>query len=333
MSGRIERSWYSDNDPLTPLLLPFSLLFYSLAAARRVLYQRGLLRSYRVDSPVIVVGNLTVGGSGKTPLVIALYRLLRGNGFVPGVISRGYGGRSPKWPCLVEPDSDPLLVGDEPVMMARRGVLPLVVGPDRVAAARRLLELRPDVDLILSDDGLQHYRLARDLELVVIDGERRFGNGRLLPAGPLREAASRLSEVDLVVVNGPQEGETGYRLVAADAHRVAEPERVVPLADLLSAPLHVVAGIGHPGRFFAMLRRLGGDQLICHRRPDHDRPDPGQYNFSDRIPVLMTEKDAVKYRLYASDNHYYLPVEAELDPPLCQQLLVAASRVRAASGR
>ena len=195
----LEKRWYSTSTPL--LLLPFEWLFRLLVLLRRLAFRLGLKPSYALPVPVIVVGNISVGGTGKTPLVVWLVSLLRKAGYHPGIVSRGYGGKAERWPQQVRPDSDPQTVGDEPVMLAQRCACPIVAAPDRVAAAKLLLK-HTKCDLIITDDGLQHYRLKRDIEIVVVDGERRFGNGHCLPAGPLREPQSRLAEVDFVIANG-----------------------------------------------------------------------------------------------------------------------------------
>jgi tetraacyldisaccharide 4'-kinase len=306
---RLDYHWYA-RSPWLLLLTPASLLFRITVRLRRFAYRRGLLRTRRAAVPVIVVGNITVGGTGKTPLVAWLARHLREEGYRPGIIARGYGGAASQWPQQVRPDSDPSMVGDEPVMLAGRTQCPMAVGPDRVAAAQALIE-HSDCDIIISDDGLQHYALARDIEIAVIDGIRRFGSGFMLPAGPLREPVSRLDEVDLVVVNGLGAGrEYPMRMFTGDAYRLSDGARR-KLSDFRTEPLHAVAGIGNPQRFFRALQREL--RLIeVHEFPDHHRFVAEDIAFVDGRTVLMTEKDAVKCRDFAGDNVWYVTAEVEM---------------------
>ncbi len=320
MMIRIERLWY-DRHPLVWLLLPLSWLFWIVSGLRRLAYRLGLLRRHYPGVPVIVVGNITVGGTGKTPLVVELARRLREAGRRPGIVTRGYRGRARHWPQQVRPDSDPGIVGDEAVLLARRTACPVTAGPDRVAAARALLAAT-ECDLLISDDGLQHYRLGRDIEIAVIDGVRRLGNGHLLPAGPLREPARRLSGVDFIVVNGglPGRHEFAMRLRPTGFRAVAGPDRRLPATALAGQRVHAVAAIGHPGRFFATLRSLGIDP-IEHPLPDHAEIPAETLRFADGLPVVMTEKDAVKCRRLAPAGAWYLEVEAEVDERLWYRLL------------
>lgn len=321
--SRIDEHWYRGS-PWLLLLWPLSLLFCLLVMLRRLLFRIGVLHSERLAVPVIVVGNITVGGSGKTPLVLWLAEFLRRHGYRPGLISRGYGGKAASWPQAVAADSDPREVGDEALLLARRSGCPMAVGPDRVAAARLLLE-HYAVDLIISDDGMQHYRLGRDIEIAVLDGERRLANRLCLPAGPLREPPGRIRSVDFVVSNGSAgEGEWPMQLVAADAlPLLAGPPR--PPSDFASGPVHAVAGIGNPARFFATLRALGLEP-IEHPFPDHHPFGKGELDFNDTAPVLMTEKDAVKYLDYAGRRHWYLPVTARLPDEFGNSLLAALEK-------
>jgi tetraacyldisaccharide 4'-kinase len=269
---------------------------------------------------VVVVGNITVGGSGKTPLVVALAEALGAAGLRVGILSRGYGGRPGKLPLAVAADSDPARCGDEPLLLALRTGCPVYVHPDRVAAAHRLLAAAA-VDVLLADDGLQHYRLARDLELAVIDARFRLGNAWPLPAGPLREPVGRLAAVDYVVCNGTPAaaGEVPMRLVG----ELALPLRggaARTLESFCGQVVHAVAAIGDPERFFSYLRARGL-QLESHPFPDHHRYTPGELQFSERAPILMTEKDAVKCRPWAGPDTWYVPVSAELPESLIRGLL------------
>jgi len=295
------------------LLWPLSFLFAAAVRTRRFFYQKGFLKSEGPNAPIIVVGNISVGGAGKTPLVARLVELTRQAGYRPGVIARGYGGQATQWPLRVTADSDPTQVGDEPVMLARRCGCPVAVGPDRVAAARMLAETG-ECDVLLSDDGLQHYRLRRDLEIAVVDGFRRFGNGACLPAGPLREPPSRLRQVDFVIGNGAaRAGEYLMALSGDTAVNLRDPLVSAALSNFRQGPVRAVAGIGDPWRFFNHLRhaRL---RLVEHPFPDHHPFRAEDLRFSEDLPVLMTEKDAIKCRGFARDNVWYVPVSAQLDP-------------------
>lgn len=310
MRAWLTRRWYSSM-PAPWFLRPLAALFGLVARLRRA-RQQARARRERPGAPVIVVGNIAVGGTGKTPFVIWLVERLRAWGWRPGVVSRGYGGRSPTWPRRVTPDSDPAELGDEPVLIAARAGCPVVVGPDRRAAAALLLA-DGAVDIVVSDDGLQHYRLWRDLEIVVVDASRGLGNGELLPAGPLREPPSRLGEVALVVANGsgwtaPAGRQLAMRLYALEA-RALRGDAVRPIASFAGETVHAVAGIGNPARFFSMLSQQG-IRLIVHPYLDHHPFQPADLDFGDGLPVLMTEKDAVKCRGFGGEAHWVVPVEA-----------------------
>lgn len=315
---RLDHYWYSRN-PVAVLLLPFAALFAALVALRRAAYRVGLLRQERLPVPVIVVGNITVGGSGKTPLVIWLIERLRAAGFQPGVVSRGYGGDAAQRPQWVTPESDPRAVGDEPVLIARRTGGPVAVAPSRVEAARFLLQ-RAACDVVICDDGLQHYALARDIEIAVVDGARRFGNGWYLPAGPLREGRARLRSVDFVVANGGGESDAFDMALRVSAVRqIANPDVRRELDDFRGQAVHAVAGIGHPARFFAQLR-AAGLQLIEHAFPDHHVFRAGELEFGDAHPVLMTEKDAVKCRTLTGARFWSVSVDAQVDARLGESI-------------
>jgi tetraacyldisaccharide 4'-kinase len=274
------------------------------------MYHHGWLRSEQLPVPVIVVGNIVAGGAGKTPLTIALVEALCARGYKPGVVSRGYGGAA-RAPMLLDAQPDPTVTGDEPALIRMRTGAPVAIGARRADAARLLLP--EGVNVVIADDGLQHYALARDAEICVVDGMRRLGNGRLLPAGPLREPESRLRDVDFIVCNGgdAHNGEVPMHLVLADAVTLAEPARTSPLVAFSGTCVHAVAGIGHPARFFDALRALGID-VIAHPFPDHHRYTAADLEFGDGLPVLMTEKDAVKCRVFAKEDAWAVPVTAEL---------------------
>jgi tetraacyldisaccharide 4'-kinase len=313
-------------------LLPLSAIYGAASGMRRLAYAKNLRRQTKLSCPVIVVGNLSVGGTGKTPLVCWLVAQLQKNGMRPGVVTRGYGGSSRRV-RLVEAADDPAIVGDEPVLLARRAQVPVAIGRDRPAAAQLLIGAGCDV--IVSDDGLQHYALARDCEIVVIDGDRRFGNGRLLPAGPLREAPARLGGVDAVVLNGgdptggagthsPINGALQMRLEPGGAVAVAR-GGTKALSEFAGQTVHAIAAIGNPQRFFDMLRSLG-IEVIAHPLPDHARLQAGDISFADSRPVFMTEKDAVKCKKIAGPLHWYVPISANFDQTDAAKLLGIVTR-------
>ena len=319
---RLVAHWYRPRlSPLTAALTPLAAAFAALAALRRALYRTGWLRTTRVGVPVVVVGNVTVGGTGKTPLVAALAEALRTRGWHPGIVSRGHGG-SVQGVREVRQGDPATLVGDEPLVLAGAG-MPVVVGRDRVAAARALRELHPDVDVVVADDGLQHYALAREVEIVAIDAARGFGNGWLLPAGPLREPARRAAQATARVLH--------VRSGAATASH-ADAEFVMTLAGLAWRPLqagvpvpafrslpagsiHAVAGIAQPERFFQSLEALG-IAAVPHAFADHHPYVAGDLDFPGARAILMTEKDAVKCGAFADARMFFLPVRALVDPAL-----------------
>ncbi len=319
MDSRLDSLWYRKS-PLSLALAPLGWLYCAAAMARRAAYRLGIARVGRVGAPVIVVGNISVGGTGKTPLVIWIARFLMSRGLRPGIVSRGYRGKADKWPQQVRPDSDPIMVGDEPVLLALATGCPVAVDPDRTRAARSLLA-HAECDLIVSDDGLQHLAMGRDVEVAVIDAVRRHGNGRCLPAGPLREPVSRLASVDLIVANGGGVGgEFHMRMHAGDAKSLTEEALSRPLDDFRAGPVHALCGIGSPERFFASLERAGLE-LIRHPFPDHHAFCAADIDFDDEIPVLMTEKDAVKCRRFADSRHWCIPVRVELPEAFGARLL------------
>ena len=311
--------WYEPS-PLGALLAPLGWAVALFTVLRRGAYRVGMRRSRQVGCPIVVVGNLSAGGTGKTPLVIAIAKLLARRGLRVGVVCRGYRGSASRWPRQVRSDSDPNRVGDEAVLLARRTGGPVAAGPNRIAAARILFR-RAKCDVILSDDGLQHLRLARDVEIVVVDGVRRHGNGRCMPAGPLREPLGRLASVDLVVVNGAaRSGELEIQLVAGDAVSLVDAGQTRPLDSFRGAPVHAVCAIGHAERFFRTLE-AHGVTIVRHPFPDHHPFREAEIRFPDGAPVLMTEKDAVKCERFADARHWYVPVEAVLSSELEARLL------------
>ncbi len=319
----LESAWYGDGR--RPWwTAPLAVMYGTVTRLRSGLYRRGWLRSVRLPVPVIVVGNLTVGGTGKTPLTIALAEALRARGYRPGVVSRGYGGRQ-RGPLLLGDTPDPAEVGDEPCLIRAAGV-PVAIGRERPVAAQTLLDAGCDV--VIADDGLQHYALARDVEICVIDGVRRFGNQRLLPAGPLREPLARLERVDFRVCNGaePAPGEFPMQLQAGEVVALHNGVRR-SLADFAGQRVHAVAAIGNPSRFFASLR-AAGIEPVEHAFADHHAFVAGDLEFDDQLPVLMTDKDAVKCRRFARPNWWRVPVRAELPVVFYDALVERLERLR-----
>lgn len=327
LAGWLQRQWFAHQRRLTPalwlllpLFLPLTWLFSALAWLNR--------RNTTAESlpvPVIVVGNITVGGAGKTPLTLWLASQLRQRGWRPGIVSRGYGGKASA-PRPVSTDSLPAEVGDEPILLARRSALPVWVGRDRVAAGHALLAAHPEVDVILCDDGLQHYRLARDVELAVFDG-RGAGNGWRLPLGPLREPVSRLAAVDAVICNGladpripPALSQFAMQLQAADFYRLDDPRQTCSAERLQGRKLYALAGIGDPGRFFRTLETLGL-VFAAHPFPDHHAYVAADLAFAEDGILLLTEKDAVKCAGLRAGETWVLPVAAVLSPALIDLIL------------
>lgn len=336
-----EHIWYRERPP--PLALRVLARGFGLMVQlRRTGYRRGLFRSHRLARPVIVVGNLTVGGTGKTPLVIWLCARLRGLGLRPAVILRGYAGEAVRraQPRLVHPDDDPADVGDEAVLLAARSGAPVVVCPDRVRAAQ--LAIEQGAQIIVSDDGLQHLALARDVEIAVIDAARSLGNGYLLPAGPLREPAARLARLDALVLNVDglaREGSTAasfepnpfsMRLAGDQLWPLNGAGDALPLAHWRGRRVHAIAGIGHPERFFAHLT-AAGLEVIAHPFEDHHRYRAPELEFREPLPLLMTEKDAVKCRRFEGADRWFLPVEAQFADADAEALMtIIRARTRAA---
>ncbi len=326
----LEQYWYRPSwHPMTIALLPFSFLFGILAATRRCLYQMGMIKKYHFSVPVIVVGNITVGGTGKTPFVIWLAQWLQARGYRPGIVSRGMGGKKQWKPHRVERHDQAQDVGDEAVLIRQQTDCPLVICVDRVAAVRELLQYA-QCDIVISDDGLQHYRLGRDLEIALVDAVRGFGNQCLLPAGPLREPTTRLKKVDLVVMNGgTSTDDYVMSLTPMQLISIPSPQKKINLSDMTHTitprndgdpiKVHAVAGIGHPERFFTVLRQAGL-QLIPHPFPDHYLYQQKDLDFADTLPIIMTEKDAVKCRSFADERYWYLSIRTDINAKLEQTL-------------
>lgn len=321
--------WYQKHlNPVLWILVPFSLIMVCIVKLRRFAYLKGWLTQTKFDVPIIVVGNLTVGGTGKTPLVIHIAKLLKQHGFKTGIVSRGYKGdvklRSES-NIFVNANSDPAIVGDEPVLLAKRLFCPIVVDKDRVKAVQTLLSTN-SMDVIISDDGLQHYRMGRSIEIVVVDGKRRFGNGWCLPAGPLREPLSRLESVNYIMCNGPEnfdvDSEYDMELRPRMLYNGHSPSEQRTLASFQGSTIHAVAGIGNPDRFFALLKNYGL-QVIPHPFPDHYMFKPSDLEFSDSedYPIVMTEKDAVKCGSFMKGNTWVLAVDAVVNPLFDAKLL------------
>ena len=324
----LERAWYKPRS-WALALLPLSYLFRAVAARRRA-YLQHRFQAKPFAVPVVVVGNIAVGGTGKTPLIIRLVHSLQAEGLRPGIVSRGYGGQPSKQPRQVSADSAAQEFGDEPVLIARETNCPVVVDSDRVAAVEFLLD-EFAVDVVLSDDGLQHYRMHRDLEIAVLDARRGLGNGQCLPAGPLREPPARLADVDFIVSNGVVESGSTFLPGAASANiinmslqptffRHLRSGQRVP-ANNWTGPrsVHAVAGIGNPERFSTTLSVLGLEPQL-HSFADHHSFTPTDLEFADDLPLVMTSKDAVKCEAFAPDNAWVLEVAADLDPSLAQAI-------------
>jgi tetraacyldisaccharide 4'-kinase len=323
----IERHWQGIT-PVSLLLYPVSLLYRAAVAARRAAYRAGLLATVRLPVPVVVVGNIQVGGSGKTPLVLWLAAFLRERGRRPGIVSRGYGG-TVAGPAPVPANGDPRRYGDEPVLLAQRSGCPVWIGADRAAAGLALLAAHPECDVIVSDDGLQHYRLERDAEIVVFyTGSLR--SSWMLPAGPLREHGARAAKADAIVIHEspspaavlPLNGPPAFsmRLEGGTFHNLLNPAATAEADRFHHRNVHAIAGIGHPERFFLHLQGMGL-AFTAHPFPDHHPYAAADLDFAGAEAVLMTEKDAVKCQPYADERHWALRVEARVDPALGELVL------------
>lgn len=321
----IEQAWYH-NHPLKWLLLPLNVLFFTVSSMRRLMYKLGILEQPKLQVPVVIVGNIGVGGNGKTPMVIFLVEQLQAKGLKVGVISRGYGGEKKTSPLLLDSSTTPTQAGDEPVLIFQRCQVPTVVSCDRVAGVELLMAQQ--CNIVISDDGLQHYRLKRDVELVIVDGKRRFGNGWLLPAGPLREGLWRLKTVDKVIVNSGAAGadEVLMSLIGKSLINVSTAERVDVNQFMqqycANKQVNALAGIGNPQRFFMTLSELGFKVKIAQGFVDHHHFVGTDFSqFDSDIPLLMTEKDAVKCQQFAPPNSWYLPVDAHFADSQGEQLI------------
>ncbi len=314
----MDRIWYQKHR-LRYALLPLAWSYRSIVAGRRALFRVGLKKTTQFSVPVIVVGNITVGGTGKTPFVIWLVDWLKTKGYRPGVVSRGYGGHAKHYPQAVVADSDPREVGDEAVIIARKTNCPMYIGPKRVAAVSELLA-HHNCNIVISDDGLQHYALGRDIEIALIDHNRQLGNRLCLPAGPLREPPSRLNQVDFILYHGGEsDHEFSMRLVVDNIYNLSDPNIKLDLENARQKTFHAVAGIGHPERFFNELRELNFN-IIPHPFPDHHRYTPEDLNFKTQAPIIMTEKDAVKCQAFAKPDYWSVSVAAEVSDSLKVEL-------------
>jgi tetraacyldisaccharide 4'-kinase len=305
---------------LVYLLWPVSFVYGCFIFLRRKLYQLHFLKINYFSVPTIVVGNITVGGTGKTPVVIALARFLKDQGWRPGIISRGYGGNTRHFPCLVHQNSNAREVGDEPLLIAQHTACPTIIDPNRTRGAKSLLK-RSNCNIIISDDGLQHLSLGRNIEIVVVDGERRFGNNFCLPAGPLREPASRLNSVDFVISKGTaQANEFKLSLIPDYFYQLIQTKNKQSTEFFLGKQVHAVAGIGNPDQFFRTLRKLGL-KIIEHPFPDHYLFKPRDFNYGDDTIVIMTEKDAVKCVGFVDARLWCLKTKTELDSKCLNTIL------------
>ena len=322
----IEKLWYGKNKSFW-LLLPFSFLYGLISCVRRQLYKLGIFKSWQSPVPIIVIGNLSAGGNGKTPLAISLIEALKAKGLKVGLVSRGYGGKSNHYPLILDENTSTKQAGDEPVLIYHRTHVPVAVAPKRVDAVKALLDSH-QLDVILTDDGLQHYALARDIEIVVVDGKRLFGNGWWIPAGPMRERRSRLKSVDLIIINGDSSKDFINQYSDRTFTMQLIPDHVVNLSTNkqceLSALHHIyaIAGISNPKRFFDMLTQMGADLVYTESFADHQ-------NFTlpllEKVvgtnqTLLMTEKDAVKCRQFALPNWWYLPIDALIPDQVIEKI-------------
>lgn len=330
----IEKIWFQ-NHPLKyllwPLLWPLSLLFGAISKSKRQQYQSGKKQAYKAPVPVVVVGNITAGGNGKTPVVVWLVEQFQQLGFKPGVVSRGYGANAPQYPLVLDDNTPAKHCGDEPKLIQRRTGAPVAVDPVRSNAVKALLEA--GVDIIITDDGLQHYALERDIEFVIVDGNRRFGNESLIPLGPLREGVERLAEVDFIITNGGQAQQNEMPMSLAPSKAVnLKTKQQVEVSELQD--LVAFAGIGHPPRFFNTLNAMNADIKVTKGFADHQDFDLQELQAlaQQGANVIMTEKDAVKCDSYAQDNWWYLPVSAQFESNDAERILNRIKEVKATYG-
>lgn len=332
----LQNQWYQKN--LNPLLWPFiplSLLYSLIIDLRALLYKFGIIPKHKFKLPILVVGNITVGGTGKTPLVIHIVKILKQHGMRPGVVSRGYGGNHSKQstdPVWVYANSDAKTVGDEPLLLAKRLFCPVVIATNRKKAVQSLLD-SGQVDIIISDDGLQHEKLDRDIEIIVIDGKKRLGNGWCLPIGPLRESSRRLNKVDFIICNDPikfdNDFEYDMELRPRTLSNGLEQSQQQSIASFQGQVVHAIAGIGFPDRFFDLLRKYGL-KVIPHPFPDHYPFKQRDIDFNDDFPVLLTEKDAVKCSEFMNAKHWVLSIDAAVNPLFDMRLLKRLDELRQA---
>lgn len=329
----IEKVWFKQHQAkwlVVPLLLPFTLLFLILTSLRRFLYRVGVFPSFKVSVPVIIVGNIGIGGNGKTPVVLFLIEQCKKLGLNVGIVSRGYGGKAPHYPYLLNEKSTASEAGDEPILIYQRTKIPVVVGADRVAAAKHLIA--QGCNIIIADDGLQHYKLVRDMELIIVDAKRKFGNGLLLPAGPLREGKWRLETVDFIISNQTIETSNDEKKPINHLDMFLCPQFIcnIKTNEKMSLQLfmkqhktvNAMAGIGDPERFFSTLRNQHFDIKTALGFVDHHHFSEADLNhFTAEIPLLMTEKDAVKCKKFAKEHWWYVPVGAEFSEEAIQPLL------------
>ena len=315
----LDKYWY-DSNSVSLLLRPVSWLYCFIVLFRKILYSLNIKKSFSADKPVVVVGNIAVGGSGKTPLLIALCDYLQSKGFKPGIVSRGYGGTEMGVKQVAD-NTPASLVGDEPLMIYQKTLLPVVVGADRVAAVEFLLN-NNQCDVVLSDDGLQHYRMKRALELCVVDSLRLHGNGYCLPSGPLREPQSRLQNVDIVVYSGVSDAansqQNSYSLDFVNLRSLDGNEQK-PVSSLMGKTVHAIAGIGYPSRFFQQLRD-SGLTIVEHAFSDHYKYEQNDFSAWDKSCIIMTEKDAVKCRDLTLTDAWFVDVKANFSASLKIQL-------------
>ena len=312
----IQTAWRRKNALFYLVLVPLSWLFAAISALRRFAYKVNILKSYQLPVPVIVVGNINMGGNGKTPVVMWLVKQLRSNGYQPAVISRGYGGAA-KLPTKVNADSEPSDVGDEPILIANKCACPVWVGANKVQVATELLKVHPEINILISDDGLQHYALQRDIEIAVTQPEQRTYKPRLLPAGPMRESLERLNTVDAIVCNGEKTkiSEFEMQLVGEQFYNLLDPEIKAGAAYFKRKTIKALAGIGKPERFFEHLSQLGL-AFASVSFDDHHAFTAQDLANIDCDVLIMTEKDAIKCRAFAKPHHWVLPVQAEIEEGL-----------------